>query len=268
MISAFNELWRYRGLLWNFTLREFRVRYKQSFLGATWAIVQPLSLSLIFMFISYIRPLPSDGKPYLVFSYGPMMQWAFFATSLSLSIPSLVANSGLVKKIYFPREVLPIATIVVSFIDFCIAFIVQIGIILYYKYHVGTPIPFTPWLLFIPVIVLIQVVLTLGLSFFFSAINVKYRDVKYAVPLMLQLWMFASPIIYSASAVRAKSETLYRIYMLNPIAPIVTGYRSVLLDGKMPDFHYLGISAIVSVAICVLGYVYFKKVDSRFADIL
>lgn len=268
MIESLREIWRFRELLWNITLREFTVRYRQTFLGAAWAVLPPLSLTLVFMFVSFLRPLPSDGKPYLIFGFGGMMQWTFFATSLTMAIPSLVANSNLVKKIYFPREVLPISTLLVTLVDFCISFCVLVALILYYKYHVGIVIPFTAWLLFIPVIVVVQVILTLGISFFFSAVNVRYRDVKYAVPLVLQLWMFASPIIYSASAVKEKSELLYKFYMLNPMAPIVTSYRTVLLDGKPPDFGYLGIAAAVSVAICVAAYVYFKHVDSRFADIL
>jgi len=268
MIESLREIWRFRELLWNITLREFTVRYRQTFLGAAWAVLQPLSLTLVFMFVSFLRPLPSDGKPYLIFGFGGMMQWTFFATSLNMAIPSLVANSSLVKKIYFPREVLPLSTILVTFVDFCISFVVLIGLILYYKYHVGTEIPFTPYLLLIPVIVAVQIILALGITFFFSAVNVTYRDVKYAVPLAMQLWMFASPVIYSASAVRDKSETLYKIYMLNPMAPIVTSYRTVLLDGRAPDFTYLGIAALVSVVACVLAYSYFKRVDSRFADIL
>lgn len=268
MGETFGELWRFRELLWNLTMREFRVRYKQTFLGAIWAILQPLSLTLIFLFVSYIRPLPSDGKPYLIFGYGGMMQWTFFATSLSMAVPSLVANASLVKKIYFPREVLPISTIMVSFVDFCVAFVVLVGMMAYYKFHVGMDIPMTPWLLLLPVIILLQVVLTLGVSFFFSAVNVTFRDVKYAIPLALQVLMFMSPIIYSAESVRQKSETLYRFYMLNPLAPIVNGYRTVLLDGAPPEWGYLGISALVSCAVCVAGYTYFKHVDARFADIL
>jgi lipopolysaccharide transport system permease protein len=230
--------------------------------------MQPLSLTLVFMFISYLRPLPSDGKPYLIFGYGGMMQWTFFSTSLTMAIPSLLSNSGLVKKIYFPREVLPISTILVTLIDFCISFVVLVALILYYKYHVGIAIPFSGWVLFVPVIIALQVVLTLGIGFFFSAVNVTYRDVRYALPLVLQLWMFASPVIYSANAVRQKSELLYKIYMLNPMAPIVTSYRTVLLDGRAPDFGYLGIAVAVSLAIFVAAYIYFKHVDARFADIL
>ena len=268
MVAVFRELYAYRELMWNITLREFKVRYKQSFLGAAWAVMQPLSLTLVFMFVSYIRPLPSDGKPYLIFGYGAMMQWTLFANSLRLGIPSLVGNANLIKKIYFPREVLPLGTVIVSIIDFCIAFVVLIGLLLYYKYSGRYDVPFTPYLFLMPVILFVQLLLTLGITFFFSAINVTYRDVKHTVPLLLQLWMFASPVIYSASAVREKSELLYKFYMLNPMAPIVTSYRTVLLDGRMPDLGYLAISALVSAAFCVGGYIYFKRVDSRFADIL
>jgi homopolymeric O-antigen transport system permease protein len=268
MIGVLRELYAYRELMWNITLREFKVRYKQSFLGATWAIMQPLSLTLVFMFVSYIRPLPSDGKPYLLFSYGAMMQWTLFANSLRLSIPSLVGNANLIKKIYFPREVLPLGTIIVSVIDFCIAFVILVGLVIFYKYSGRYDVPFTPYLLLIPIILLVQLVLTLGITFFLSALNVTYRDVKHTIPLLLQLWMFASPVIYSANAVREKSELLYRFYMLNPMAPIVTSYRTVLLDGKMPDLGALGIAAAVSCVLCVSGYAYFKRVDSRFADIL
>lgn len=268
MIATLNEVWAYRELLYNVTLREFKVRYKQSFLGAAWAVLQPMSLTLIFMFVSWIRKLPSDGKPYLLFTYGAMMQWTFFRNSLSFSIPSLVGNAALVKKIYFPREVLPLATVFVSFLDFCIAFIILIGMLAYYQLSGLYDIPFSIHLLWLPVILAIQILLTFGISFIFSAINVTYRDVKHTVPLALQLWMFASPIIYSANAVREKSELIYRIYMLNPMAPIVTGYRTVMLDGQMPDLAYLGVAALISAALCVGGYAYFKKVDARFADIL
>ena len=269
MIAELREIWLYRELLWNMTLREFQVRYRQSFLGGVWAVMQPLSLTIIFMFISWIRPLPSDGKPYLLFGYGALMQWTFFSESLRLSIPSLVGNSVLVKKIYFPREVLPLATVIVSFIDFCIAFVVLIGLLVFYRVTGRYDVPFSVNLLWMPLILLIQVLLTLGISFFLSAINVTYRDVKHTVPLLLQLWLFASPVIYSASALKEKSAALYRVYMLiNPMAPLITSYRTVLLDGAPPDLAYLGGAAAVSAALCVGGYAYFKRVDSLFADIL
>jgi lipopolysaccharide transport system permease protein len=270
MIAALREIWLYRELLVNITAREFRVRYKQSFLGGAWAVVQPFSLTLIFLFVSkVIRNLPSDGKPYALFAAGALMQWTFFANSLSLSIPSLVGNSALVKKIYFPREVLPIATVIVSFVDFCIAFVVLIGLLAFYRVTGRYEAPFSVNLLWMPVILVIQIMLTLGVSFFLSAINVTYRDVKHTVPLLLQLWLFASPVVYSAAAVKAKSEALYRAYMLiNPMAPLITSYRTVLLDGALPDLAYLGTAAAISAVLCAAGYAYFKRVDSLFADIL
>jgi len=243
-------LFRYRGLLYSLTRREIQVRYTQSVLGIAWAVLQPLALMLIFALIfSTLLKVPSDGIPYPIFAYSGLLPWTFFSGSLNRAIPSLEDNAPLIKKIYFPRELFPISSVLATFVDFLIAAVVFIGMMLYFH---------------IPVI-LIQIVFTVAICFFASAINVYYRDVKYALPLLIQVWMFASPVIYSISVV---PERLRTFYFLNPMAGIIDSYRNVLVKGIPPDFHYLGIAAAGSIILFILCYLYFKRIEMTFADVV
>ncbi|MFQ5786773.1 MAG: ABC transporter permease [Thermodesulfobacteriota bacterium] len=258
MLEKILELTKYKELLLNIAIREIKVRYKQSVLGIFWAILQPLSMMIVFTIIfSRFARIPSDGIPYPLFSYTALLPWTFFATSLSFAIPSLVSNSNLLTKIYFPREIFPIASILAAFVDFCIAAVIFLAILIFYKVNL------TLSAFYIIPILLIQILLTLAVSLFASAVNVYYRDVKYALPFLIQLCMYLSPVIYPVSSVPDRFKSLY---MLNPMAPIISGYRNVLLKGTSPDFHYIGISALVTVILLFLSYKYFKMVEMSFAD--
>jgi lipopolysaccharide transport system permease protein len=258
MIEKIKELIKYRELLMKISLREIKVRYKQSVLGILWSILQPLLMMLIFTIIfSKIGKFSSDGIPYPLFAYTALLPWTFFATSLSFAIPSLVSNSNLLTKIYFPREIFPISSILAAFVDFGIAASIFIVILFYYEVHIAFTV------LYIIPILFLQIMLTLAVSLFASAINVYYRDVKYALPFFIQCWMYLSPVIYSESSV---PDGFRNLYMLNPMAPIISGYRNVLLKGASPDFYYLGIAAIVIFIMLFLSYKYFKMVEMSFAD--
>ncbi|MCL5999493.1 MAG: ABC transporter permease [Chloroflexi bacterium] len=255
-----SELYRYRDLLWMWTLRDIKVRYKQSLLGAAWAIVQPLSLMLIFSVIfSYFVKVPTEGIPYPVFSYSAVLPWTFFAASISFAVPSLVQNMSLVTKIYFPREILPMSAVGASMVDFLIACgVFAIMLVLY-------DIPFRVTLVLAPVLLLIQVFFTLGIVLFSSALNVFYRDIRFVVPLLVQLWMYVSPVIYPVTTV---PESLRGLYMLNPMAGLIEAYRAIALRGSWPQWEYLAISAAVAVVVFILGYAYFKRVEWQFADLI
>jgi lipopolysaccharide transport system permease protein len=249
-----------KDLVFEWTRRNIRARYQQSALGWLWAIIQPISQVAIFTII-FTRFVPVDtGKtPYALFSYAAAVPWAFLATSLTDMASSLVGNIGLVTKIYFPREVLPVAAMLARLMDFGLAIVLLIVLIIYFQ----APIFPAGWL-FLPAILLVQVVLTLGLGFALAAANVFYRDVQSLLTLVIQLWFYASPIIYPVTAV---PENLRPFYLLNPMAGVIEAYRDVLLNGQFPG-SYLWESAIISLVVFVLGYWFFKKVEFLFADMV
>jgi lipopolysaccharide transport system permease protein len=250
----------YKELLLNITLRQIKVKYKQTVLGILWAVLKPLSLMVIFTIIfSKFAKIPSDGIPYPIFAYSALLPWTFFSTSLSFAIPSLQENKDLITKVYFPREIFPISALLAAFVDFCMAAVIFVVLMFLFKVSLSLNA------LFLFPILLIQVIFTLGISLFFSALNVFYRDIGYALPLFTQLLMYACPIIYPISIV---PEAIKPFYMLNPMAPIIDGYRRVLVQAKSPDLCYLGIAVIVSLLIFYLSYRYFKKVENTFADII
>ncbi len=258
--NLLKELYSYRELLWMWALREIKVRYKQSVLGAVWAILQPLVLMSLFTLVfSYFTRVPTDGLPYPIFSYTALLPWTFLATSVTFAVPSLINNMNLVTKIYFPREILPLASVIVALIDFFIASLVFLGLLILYQ----VPLQFS--FLWVPILLAIQVALTLGIVFFLSALSVRYRDIRFVVPLGLQIWMYASPIIYPASLV---PERLRAIYMLNPMAGLIDSYRSVVLQNAMPRVQYLTTSAFISAVLLVAGYAYFKQSEIEFADVI
>ena len=253
-------LFNYRDLLWMWTLREVRVRYKQSVIGGLWAVLQPLSLMLIFTFVfSLIAKVPSEEVPYPVFSYVALVPWTFLTTSLSFAVPSLVGNMNLVTKIYFPREILPMASVSAAFLDAVIASLLFVVMMIVYRISISVTIA---W---VPLILLIQVLLILGIAFLLSALNVFYRDIRFVIPLATQIWLYASPVIYPVSLI---PEQFLPIYMLNPMAGIIESYRRVILLGVNPVWSHLGISAAISTALFVIGYAYFKRSESMFADLI
>jgi lipopolysaccharide transport system permease protein len=260
LIASLRELHAYRELLWMWTLREVKVRYKQSLLGAAWAVLQPLVLMIMFTVVfSCFARVPTDGVPYPIFSYTAVLPWTFFATSITFAVPSLVTNMNLVTKIYFPREILPVAAVAAAFVDFLVASIVFLGLMLLY----GVPLRAT--LLWAPVILAIQIALTLGVVLAAATLNVWYRDIRFVVPLGVQLWMYASPVIYPVTLVPERWRTWY---MLNPMAGIITSYRRVILQGQPPEMQVLGLSAGVGLLAMLLGYLYFKRSEGRFADVI
>jgi len=259
-MSHLITLGRCRDLLWLWTAREVRVRYKQSLLGFAWAILQPLALTLVFTFVfSWLVRIDTGGVPYPVFAYAALVPWTFFATSLSFGIPSLVNNMNLVTKIYFPREILPLASIGAAFVDFMAASLVFVGLMVVYgirpSIHVVWVVP----------LLAIQVVLTIGVTLLGSALIVFFRDMRFVVPLITQVWMYATPIIYPVEMV---PEHLRPYYFLNPMAGIIDGYRRTLVMGTAPEMSAVLLGTLVSLLLLVVSYVLFKRVEPLFADLI
>lgn len=242
------------------TSRNIRARYQQSVLGWFWAVIQPLSQVLIFTIVfTLFVPIDTGDTPYVLFSYVAIVPWTLLAASLPDMANSLVDNMTLVTKIYFPREVLPIAAMLARLMDFFVAAVLVIFLMLYYH------MPSNPvgWL-FIPIILAVELVLILGLGLLCAALNVFFRDVRSLIVLGLQIWFYASPIIYPVSLV---PEKLRPFYYLNPMAGIISSYRAVLLEGQMPG-PYLGVAALISLVVFIAGYWFFKRVEFQFADIV
>lgn len=255
------ELWRHRELLWLVTQREIKVRYKQSALGIVWAVLQPLSLMVVFtVFFSWFARMQSDGIPYPLFSYAALLPWTFFSTSLTFAIPSLIANSHIITKIYFPREIVPLASVLAAFADFVIASFVFVLLLGFYRVS-------PTWnLLYVLPIVLIQIAFTVGVSLLLSAFTVLYRDVRHTLPLVIQIWMFVTPILYPASVVPQRWRGWY--FSLNPMAATIDGYRRAVVQGTAPQLNYLLLAAAVSALLLWAGYKYFKSLEKEFADIV
>lgn len=260
MLNHLSTLYRYRDLLWLWTVREIKVRYKQSLLGGAWAVLQPVSLMVIFtvVFSLFVR-IPTDGQPYPVFVYTALLPWTFFVTSVSLGVPSLVNNMTLVTKIYFPREILPMASILAGLLDFALGLVVFLPLLLFFN------IPLSWNLVWLPIILLIQIAFTIGVTLWAAAVNVFYRDIRFVIPLALQLWLYSTPVIYPLNVV---PETLRPIYLLNPMVGIIDNYRRVLLLGTAPDPLSLLLAAVLALAVASLAYVYFKRVEWLFADMV
>lgn len=260
MLNNVKMLWRHRELLWVWAGREVRVRYKQSLLGAGWAILQPLALTIMFSLVfTFVVRVPTDGAPYPIFSYTAMLPWTFLASSISFGVPSLANNMNLVTKIYFPREVLPLAAMAAAGVDFLVASLIFIGMMLWYR------VPVHPTVIVLPLLLLIQMVLTLGVVLIGAAALVFYRDVRFLVPLFLQLWLYASPVIYPVSLVPTRWQSLY---LLNPMAGLLEAYRAVLLYGRWPDGQSLTSAALIAFFCGAVGYNWFKRLESRFADLI
>lgn len=260
LFDGIRELYRFRELLLMWTDREIRIRYKQSVLGAAWAILQPLCLMLALTVVfSYFAPMPSDGIPYPLFSYTALLPWTFFATSISFAVPAMTNNMQLISKIYFPREILPLASVMVAFVDFLFATLVFAGLFIFYG------VPVTANLLWVFPLLGLQTALILGIVFWVSSLVVRFRDLRFVVPLGIQLWMYASPIIYPMSVVPEKVRPFYQ---LNPMAGLIESYREAVLRGGTPEAGPLLAATLVALALLVSGYRFFKKSESEFADII
>jgi lipopolysaccharide transport system permease protein len=253
------ELWAYRELLWVLTLRDVKVRYKQTALGVGWAVIQPVMMMVVFsIFFGHLARLPSDGLPYPIFAYAALLPWTFFSNSLSGSSNSILGSSSLISKVYFPRLIIPLASVGSWIIDFLIASLILLAMMLWYG--VGWS-----WnLLAVPPLVLAVTLAALGAGTLLSALTVAYRDFRHVVPFMLQLWMFATPVVYPASMVPEQWRWALDI---NPMAGFVDGFRSAFL-GRPFDGAALAISSSVAVVMFFIGIAYFEKVERRFADII
>jgi lipopolysaccharide transport system permease protein len=260
MIQNLRKLFRYRELLWIWTMREIKIRYKQSLLGAGWAILQPLLMMLVFTVVfSLLARMPSDGIPYPVFSYAALLPWTFFVTSINFGSASLITNLNLVTKTSFPREILPMGSIGASFFDYLVA--ASIFLVMLFVYRV----PLTWNVLWVPVILSVQILLTIGVTLLAAALVVFYRDVRFIVPLGVQVWLFATPVIYSTSLI---PDPLRPYYMLNPMAGLIDSYRQVLLFGQQPSLIYLGLSCLVAILMYLVGYRLFKRLEKSFPDVI
>lgn len=250
----------YRDLLYTLSVHRLKVRYKQSVLGPSWAVLQPLSLMLIYTVVfSRIARVPSEGTPYALFAYCALLPWTFFSTALSTATLSLVSHFSLVTKVYFPREILPLTYVIASLVDFLVASTVLVGLLFYYDVSLTARAFYA-----IPTIAILTL-FTIAVSLVLSAIQVRYRDIGVAMPLVLQLWMFATPVVYPLSVV---PESWRSLYLLNPMVGIIESFRRVILQGEPPDFQALGISAIVSMILLPLAFIYFKHIEATVADII
>lgn len=254
------ELWEYRELLYFFVWRDIKVRYKQTVLGAAWAIIQPVFTMLIFsLFFGHLAKVPSDGIPYAIFTYTALVPWTFFVNGLNLSSNSLVASSNLIKKVYFPRLAIPIATVLSGIVDFGIAFVVLLGMMFYYGF---SP---TRNLIWLPVFLLLALVTSVGVGLWLSALNVEYRDIRYAVPFITQFWLFATPIAYPSSLLPPPWRILYG---LNPMVGVVEGFRWALLGTNTAPGAIFAASAFAATIMLVTGAFYFRRMEKTFADVV
>jgi lipopolysaccharide transport system permease protein len=254
------HLWEYHELLFFLIWRDVKVRYKQTFLGVAWAILQPLLATLIFsIFFGRLAKIPSDGIPYPVFAYVGMVPWLYFANALNESSNSLVVNQNMIKKVYFPRVIIPLGSVLAGLVDFCFAFIVLIGMMLYY----GIRPSFT--IVLFPVFLLLAVLTALAAGLWLSALNVQFRDVKYTIPFLNQFWMFATPVVYPSSIVPARWRTWYG---LNPMAGVVEGFRYTILGRAGKPTAMILVSAAAVLILLVGGILYFRKMEATFADIV
>jgi lipopolysaccharide transport system permease protein len=253
------ELWAYRELLLVLTMRDIKVRYKQTVLGAAWAILQPFMSMVVFtIFFGHLANMPSDGYPYPVFVYSALVPWTFFANAITSSSNSMVGSAHLVSKVYFPRLIIPLSAVGVGIVDFSVAASILLAMMLFYG--VGWSLN----LLMAPVLMLAIMFTALGVGTCLSALTVSYRDFRYVVTFMVQLWMFATPVVYPASLVPAQWRWL--LY-LNPMSGLIEGFRAVFL-GSAFDFFGLAVSAGVAMILLFIGVAYFERVERRFADII
>lgn len=254
----FKELWRYKDLLYFLTVRGIKARYAQSVLGVGWAIIQPLFTTLVFTVVfGGLAKVDSDGMPYVLFSYLALWPWNYFSGTLNESANSLIANAGMITKVYFPRLILPLSAIFSKLLDFLISFVVLLGMLIYYQVMPGFGLVILPLLL-------VQLIMTsLGIGMILSAMAVQYRDVKYALSFIVQLLLYTAPVVYSTTAV---PETWQFVYSLNPMVGVIEGIRAIFLNREIP-WEWIWPGAIVGLVLFVFGLFYFKKMEKVFADV-
>lgn len=254
------ELWSSRELLYFLIWRDIKVRYKQTFLGAAWAIIQPFSTMLVFsLFFGRLAKMPSDGIPYPIFAYAALVPWNFFSQGLTQSSNSLVTSANLLRKVYFPRLTIPIATVLSGVVDFILAFAVLLGMMVYFHITPGINV------LWLPLLLLLALTTSLGIGLWLAALNVRYRDVHYVVPFIAQFWLFATPVAYPSSLLAEPWRTLYG---LNPMVGVVEGFRWALLGVGTTPKPIILVSAVAAMLMLVGGIVYFRNTEKTFADIV
>lgn len=254
------EVWVYRELLYFLIWRDVKVRYKQTFIGAAWAIIQPLTTMVIFtLLFKKIASMPSDGLPYPIFAYTALLPWNLFAHALTRSSASLVAQARLITKVYFPRLIVPLSGTVSGCVDFAIAFVILIGMMFWYGIVPGWAV------VTLPLFILLAMGAAFSVGLWLSALNVRYRDVHHGLPFIVQLWLFASPVAYPTSVLPEKWQL---IYSLNPMAGVIEGFRWALLGKAHPDFGVLAVSAMVTALLLFGGLIYFKRMERTFADVV
>jgi lipopolysaccharide transport system permease protein len=258
----FAELWHYRELLWILAGRDIKVRYKQTALGALWAVIPPVFTMLIFTFIfGTVAKMDTSGVPYPIFSFSALVPWWLFANSLTQSSNSLVGSQNLITKVYFPRLVIPISSILSALLDFSITLLLLAGMMAYYhdSVHVGLG------LLALPLLVALAVTCALAVGLWLSALNVQYRDIRYVIPFLVQFWMYASPVLYSSSKIPARWRLLYG---LNPMAGVVEGFRWALIGKTGPPGPMLAVSVASVIVLLIGGLFYFRRMEKSFADLV
>lgn len=256
--GALKILWQHRELVYSLTSKDIRSRYKQSVLGIAWALIQPLALTAVFTVVmSYFVRVDTKGIPYPIFAYIAMLPWTFFSGGLTSGTECLVNNFNLITKIYFPREIFPISAVLGKVVDLALGILVVIP--LFFIYHVHP----SPWLLLVLPVLLIQTAFLLGVTFILSSANLFYRDIRHVLPLLTQVWMYLTPIIYGLDSV---PKRFLGVYMLNPMSVLIETIRNAALRGQPPMWGYLGLSAVVSVLTLIIGYRLFKKLEPLFAE--
>jgi lipopolysaccharide transport system permease protein len=260
------ELWQYRELLYFLVWRDLKVRYKQTVLGAAWAILQPLLTAIVFtIFFGRLAGIASDGLPYPLFSYAGLIVWTFFAQGLQQSAASIVGSSHLITKVYFPRLVIPLSAVLAGLLDLAVALPVLLVMMAYYRVWPGVAV------LALPLMVALALATAIGIGLWLAALNVKYRDIRYVVPFLVQIWLFVTPVIYPASIVLPRLERLGVpgwILGLNPMAGVVEGFRWAMLRPPTGPIAIVFVSAVVAAALCVSGALYFRHVERSFADVV
>lgn len=254
------EFWAYRELLYFLVWRDVKVRYRQTVLGALWAVLQPFLTMVVFsIFFGRLARVPSDAAPYPIFAYAAIVPWALFANGLTQAANSLVGSANLIRKVYFPRMTVPVAAVLASLVDFVLAFAVLLGMSVYYG------IEPTARLVWVAPFVLMTLVTALGVGLWLAAMNVQFRDVRHAVPFLVQLWMFATPIAYPTSLVPEEWRT---VYALNPMVGVIDGFRWALLGSRTPSALVLAMSGATAVLLLISGAFYFRRMERTFADVV
>jgi len=256
----FKELKEYRDLFYFLVTRDIKVRYKQTVLGGLWAVIQPFFLMVVFtLFFGTLAKVPSDGVPYPIFNYSALVAWTYFSNAISNSGNSLIQNSALISKVYFPRLIVPLAPVLAFLLDFAIAFIVLIGMMIYFGIYPNIMV------VFLPLLIILMMFTASGVGMFLAALNAKYRDIRYTLTFLVQFWMFASPVVYPVSMI---PEKYHLIYALNPMAGVIEGFRSALLGTVAFPTQMLLVSTLVSVILFIIGALYFKQTERYFADVI